>query len=154
MDAAADTVLIPLASIENVFDALNALNKTPGVGSRIAGAPTAEDVLDVIGLTATQTEFVTTFNWRCSQPTEKTSIGSTFIQLRSHTANGLVDRILDRITVGGVSLADAPPEVQKLVSDTLAPLGEIVSTLTVTAWIPAGSEAGRRRHRRLSRRLL
>ncbi len=139
VDAAADTVLIPLANIKSVIDALNALNQTPGVGSRIAGIPTVEDVLDVIGLTATQTEFVTTFNWPLFAADGKTSIGSTFIQLPSHTANGLVNRIRDRITVAGVSLADAPPEVQKLVSDTLAPLDEIVSTPTVTGWIPAGS---------------
>lgn len=139
VDAAADMVLIPLASIKGVVDALNALNQTPGVGSRIAGVPTVEDVLDVIGLTATQTEFVTTFNWPLFAADGKTSIGSTFIQLPSHTANGLVNRIRDRITVAGVSLADAPPEVQELVSDTLAPLDEIVSTPTVTAWIPAGS---------------
>nr|WP_131721726.1 hypothetical protein [Mycolicibacterium komanii]CRL70351.1 hypothetical protein CPGR_01953 [Mycolicibacterium komanii] len=139
VDAAADTVLIPLASIKSVVDALNALNQTPGVGSRITGIPTVEDVLDVIGLTATQTEFVTTFNWPLFAADGKTSIGSTFIQLPSHTANGLVNRIRDRITVAGVSLADAPPEVQKLVSDTLSPLDEIVSTPTVTGWIPAGS---------------
>ncbi|KUI13398.1 hypothetical protein AU192_24770 [Mycobacterium lehmannii] len=139
VDAAADTVLLPLASIKSVIDALNALNQAPGVGRQIAGVPTVEDVLDVIGLTATQTEFVTTFNWPLFAASGKTSLGSTFIQLPSHTAAGLVDRISDRITVAGVSLSDAPPEVQKLVGDTLAPLDDVVSTPTLTAWIPAGS---------------
>lgn len=139
VNAAADTVLVPLASIKGVADALDALNRTSVVGSRIAGIPTVEDVLDVIGLTATQTEFVTTFDWPLFAADGKTSIGSTFIQLPSHTASGLVERIRDRITVAGVSLADAPPEVQKLVDDALEPLDEIVSTPTVTAWIPAGS---------------
>ncbi len=51
----------------------------------------------------------------------------------------LVPRLLDRLTVGGLSIPDAPPEVQKLVKGTLAPLDQIVSTPSVTAWIPAGS---------------
>ncbi|MCV7021812.1 hypothetical protein H7I77_00375 [Mycolicibacterium novocastrense] len=139
VEAVADTVLLPLASIKSVIDALNALNQAPGVGRQIAGVPTVEDVLDVIGLTATQTEFVTTFNWPLFAASGKTSLGSTFIQLPSHTAAGLVNRISDRITVAGVSLSDAPPEVQKLVGDTLAPLDDVVSTPTLTAWIPAGS---------------
>lgn len=139
LDTAADTVLVPLASIGKVIDALNALNAAPGLGGQLAGIPTVEGLLDVVGLTATQTIFESTFSWPLFGADGKTTIGNTFIQLPSLTASTLVERIRDRLTVGGLSVLDVPPEVQKIVGDTLAPLDDIVSTPSLTAWIPAGS---------------
>ena len=139
LDTAADRVLVPLGSIRQAIDALNALNATPLLGGQLAGIPTVDDVLDVTGLTATQTTFESTFSWPLFGADGKTQIGNTFIQLPSLTASTLVDRIRNKLTIGGLSVPDAPPEAQKLVSDTLAPLDTIASTPSVTAWIPAGS---------------
>ena len=139
VEAAADTVLVPLASIRDVIDALHALNDAPLVGRQLAGIPTVEDLLDVLGLIATQTTFESTYKWPIFGMDGKTTIGNTFIQLPSQTASTLADRIRERLTVGGLSVSDAPPEVQALVSNTLAPLDNIVATPSVTAWIPAGS---------------
>lgn len=139
LDTAADTVLVPLGSIRQAIDALNALNDTPLLGGQLAGIPTVEDVLDVTGLTATQTTFESTFSWPLFGADGKTQIGNTFIQLPSLTASTLVDRIMDKLTIGGLSVPDAPSETRRLISDTLAPLDTIASTPSVTAWIPAGS---------------
>jgi hypothetical protein len=139
LDTTAGTVLVPLATIADAIERLHALNSTPVLGGPLVGIPTVEGVLDALGLTATQTTFQSTFSWPLFRAAGKTAIGNTFIQLPAQTASVLVPRLLDRLTVGGLSIPDAPPEAQKLVKDTLTPLDKIVNTPSVTAWIPAGS---------------
>ncbi len=139
LETTAGTVLVPLSTVSDAIEKLHALNSTPVLGGPLVGIPTVEGVLDALGLTATQTTFETTFNWPLFRADGKTAIGNTFIQLPAQTASVLVPRLLDRLTVGGVSIPDAPPEVQKLVKDTLTPLDKVVNTPSVTAWIPAGS---------------
>lgn len=139
LETTAETVLVPLSTVSDAIEKLHALNSTPVLGGPLVGIPTVEGVLDALGLTATQTTFETTFNWPLFRADGKTAIGNTFIQLPAQTASVLVPRLLDRLTVGGVSLPDTPPEVQKLVKDALTPLDKVVNTPSVTAWIPAGS---------------
>lgn len=139
LDSTADSVLLPLASVGQAIDALNALNASLPLGGQLAGIPTVETVLDVVGLTATQTLFESTFSWPLFGADGKTQIGNTFVQLPSLDATTLMQRMRANLTVGGRPLPEAPPEVQKVVNDTLAPLDAIVSTPSVTAWIPAGS---------------
>ena len=139
VEAAVDTILIPLASIKEVIDALHALNDAPLVGHQLAGIPSVEDLLDVVGLTATETTFESTYQWPIFGLDGTTHVGNTFIQLPSQTAATLATRLGDRLTVGGRPVSEAAPEVQQLVSTTLAPLNNIVATPSVTAWIPAGS---------------
>jgi hypothetical protein len=139
VEAAVDTILIPLASIREVIDALHALNDAPLVGRQLAGIPSVEDLLDVLGLTATQTTFESTYKWPIFGLDGTTHVGNTFIQLPSQTAATLAARLGERLSIGGRPVSEAAPEVQQLVSNTLAPLDNIVATPTVTAWIPAGS---------------
>ena len=139
VEAAVDTILIPLAGIREVIDALHALNDAPLVGRQLAGIPSVEDLLDVLGLTATQTTFESTYSWPIFGLDGTTHVGNTFIQLPSQTAATLATRLGERLTIGGRPVSEAAPEVQQLVGNTLAPLDNIVATPTVTAWIPAGS---------------
>ncbi len=139
VEAAVDTILIPLASIREVIDALHGLNDAPLVGHQLAGIPSVEDLLDVLGLTATQTTFESTYRWPVLGLDGTTHVGNTFIQLPRQTAATLAARLGKRLTIGGRPVSEAAPEVQQLVTNTLAPLDNVVATPTVTAWIPAGS---------------
>jgi hypothetical protein len=139
VEAAVDTILIPLASIRQVIDALNGLNDAPLVGHQLAGIPSVEDLLDVLGLTATQTTFESTYQWPIFGLDGTTHVGNTFIQLPRQTATTLAARLGERLTIGGRPVSEAAPEVQQVVGNALAPLDNIVATPTVTAWIPAGS---------------
>jgi hypothetical protein len=115
---------------------LTALDAIPGLG----GVPTLDDLLDMLGLTATQTTFNSTYNWPLLGLgpllglSGSTTISNTFAQLPSLTGSALIGEIVGGLTLAGQPL---PAPLAEALTGSLSPLSAI-STPSVTAWVPLG----------------
>lgn len=129
-----------LASVGDLIDTVNGLD--------VLDLLDPISLSDLLGLTATQTEFTSAYSWLGLSGLTK--MGNTYVNLDSLTVSGLVGNLtdlvpellggnggvlgdlLDGLGLGGLNLGSLEAILQQL---------DIVATPEVTAWIPAASGA-------------
>jgi hypothetical protein len=139
--ATGPVVLVLGTTLDGLGVLLGALPSIPLVGNLldIASIPTVQELIP--GLVATDTTYQSSYSWNplglgsLLGTSGSTTINNLFAQVPSLSGPTLVTDILDSLTVGGLPLT---PAVRATVGAVLSPLN-IVSTPSITAWVPSGS---------------
>jgi hypothetical protein len=141
-----------LAVVEGVLDQLTALdNALTGLGL-IEGLniPSLDELIELIGLEATETNYTSTFSWPILGLGGTTNVSNIFAQLPGLGLGSLTASLIEALGVPDIEvpilnglpvLGGVLTPLPDVVAGLLTPLDDLVSTPSVTAWIPTANGA-------------
>lgn len=129
-----------LEAVELVLDTLNGVNATLELLGLplITGIPDLDELIP--GLTVTQTNYESGYEWPLLDIDGSTTVSNTFAQLDSLTLSTLITGIVDGLAIPELPIVgEVAVDAALALIDALTSELDGVSTPSVTAWVPAGS---------------
>lgn len=134
-----DAITPVLGGVNTVLDVvgpvlagLEAANNDPLIGGLLTGIPSLSSLID--GLEITSTVFDSSYSWLGMGGS--TSASNLFLSVPQLTAQKLITDIVSNLKIAGQPIP-ANGLVADLLGGVLAPLSGLVSTPSITAWLPS-----------------